>query len=58
MIQQKVRKKKGRFQYSCRKKVKLDYPMYNKQTNRMLSLKSLVVLKYEIRTSPHAGQYK
>ena len=51
-------KKKDLFQCSCRRKVKLDSPMYSKQTNKMWSLKSLVVLKSESRTSLHAIQYK
>ena len=38
--------------------MKLDSPMYSKQTNKMWSLKSLVMLKYENRTSLHAVQYK
>ena len=40
------------------RKVKLDCPMYSKQTNKMWSLKSLVMLKCESRTSLHAVQYK
>ena len=46
--------------------MKLDCPMYSKQTNlkgvyswnKMWSLKSLVMLKCESRTSLHAVQYK
>ena len=45
---------------------KLDCPIYSKQThlkvvyswNKMWSLKSLVILKCESRTSLHAVQYK
>ena len=33
-------------------------PMYRKQTNKMWSLKSLVILKCETRTSLYAVQYK
>ena len=33
-------------------------PMYSKQTGKMWSLKSLVMLKCESRTSLHAVQYK
>ena len=33
-------------------------PMYSKQTGKMRSLKSLVMLKCESRTSLHAVQYK
>ena len=40
------------------RKVKLDCPMYSKQTNKMWSLKSLVMLKCESRTSLYAVQYK
>ena len=40
------------------RKVKLDCPMYSKQTNKMWSLKSLVMLKCETRTSLYAVQYK
>ena len=32
--------------------------MHSKQTNKMWSLKSLVMLKYETRTSLYAVQYK
>ena len=32
--------------------------MYSKQTNKMWLLKSLVILKYESRTSLHAVQYQ
>ena len=32
--------------------------MYSKQTNKMWLLKSLVMLKCEVRTSLHAVQYK
>ena len=46
--------------------MKLDCPMYSKQTNlkgvyswnKMLSLKSLAMLKCESRTSVYAVQYK
>ena len=46
--------------------MKLAYPMFSKQTNlkgvyswnKMWSLKSLVMLKCESRTSLHAVQYK
>ena len=38
--------------------MKLDCPIYSKQTNKMWSLKSLVMLKCESRTSLHAVQYK
>ena len=38
--------------------VKLECPMYSKQTNKMWSLKRVVILKCESRTSPHAVQYK
>ena len=47
MIQQKVRKKNA-----CRKeserKVKLGCPMYSKQTNKTLSLKSLIMLSVRL----------
>ena len=36
-----------------KKKVKLNCPMYRKQTNLMWSLKSLVTLKCESKTSLH-----
>ena len=39
-------------------KVKLDCLMYCKQTNKIWSLKSLVMLKCESRTSLHAVQCK
>ena len=66
MIQQKFKKKKDLFSCSCRRKVKLDCPMYSKQTNlkggyswnKMWSLKNLVMLKFESRSSLHAAQYK
>ena len=38
--------------------MKLDSPMYSKQTNKMWLLKSLVMSKCESRTSLHAVQYK
>ena len=46
--------------------MKLDCPMYSKQTNlkggyswnKMWPLKSLVMLKFESRSSLHAAQYK
>ena len=38
--------------------MKLDCPMNSKQTNKMQSLKSLVILKFESRTSLHAVKYK
>ena len=57
------RKKKDLFWCSCRRKLKLDCPMYSKQThlkgvyswnkNKMWSLKSLVMLKCGSRTSSH-----
>ena len=51
---------------SYRRKVKLDCQMYSKQTNlkgvhscnKMWSLKSLVMLKWESRTSLYAVKYK
>ena len=51
---------------TCRRKVKLDCPMYSKQTNlkrvyswnKMWLLKSLAMLKCESRTSLHTVQYK
>ena len=58
MIQQKVRKKKRSVLMLIHEEVKLDSPMYSKQTNKMWSLKSLVMLKYESRTSLHVVQYK
>ena len=58
MIQQKVRKKKRSISCSCKKKVKLDCTMYSEQTNKTWSLKRLVTLKCENRTSLHAVQYK
>ena len=54
MIQQKVRKKKRSISCSCRKKLKLDCTMYSEQTNKTWSLKRLVTLKCENRTSLHA----
>ena len=39
-------------------KVKLDCPMYSKQKIKMTSLKSLVTLKCESRTSLQAVQFK
>ena len=36
--------------------MKLDCPMYSKETNKMWTLKSLVLLKCESRTSLHAAQ--
>ena len=50
--------KKGLFQRSCWRKLRIDCPMYSKQTNKMWSLKSLVMLKCETRTSLYAVQYK
>ena len=38
--------------------MKLGSPMYVKQTNKVLFLKSLVMSKCESRTSLHAVQYK
>ena len=38
--------------------LELDSSMYSKQTNKMWSLKSLVTLKCDSRTSLHAIQYK
>ena len=37
--------------------MKLDSPIYSKQTNKMWSLKCLVMLKCESRTSLGAVQY-
>ena len=51
-------RKKDLFQYSCRRKVKLVCPMYSKQTNKIWSLKTLVMFKCEGRTSLHAVKYK
>ena len=39
-------------------KVKLDCTIYSKQTNKMWSLKSLLILQCESRVSLHAVQYK
>ena len=50
--------KKGLFQRSCWRKLRIDCPMYSKQTNKMWLLKSLVMLKCETRTSLYAVQYK
>ena len=58
MIQQKIRKKKGPVLMLMQRKKKFDYPMYSKQTNKMWSLKNLLMLKCESRTSLHAVQYK
>ena len=60
MIQQKVRKKKRPVLMFIqeRSETKRDCPMYSKQTNKMGSLKSLVTLKCESRTSLHVVQYK
>ena len=58
MIQQKIRKKKGPVLTLMQRKKKLDYPMHSKQTNKMWSLKNLLMLKCESRTSLHAVQYK
>ena len=38
--------------------MKLDCPMYSKQKNKLWSLKSLVMLKCESRTSLHAAQHR
>ena len=38
--------------------MKVDSPMYSKQASKILSLKSLVMLNCESRTSLHAAQYK
>ena len=58
IILQKIRKKKDMFKCSFRRKVKLDSPMYSKQTNKMWPLKSLIMLKCESGTTLHAVQYK
>ena len=38
--------------------MKIDFPMYNKQRNRMWLLKDLVMLKCKSRTNLHAVQYR
>ena len=60
MIQQKVRKKKRPVLILIQAQSEsdpVDCPVYSKQTNKMWSLKSLVTLKYESRTSQHAVQF-
>ena len=54
MIQQKVRKKKTPVLMLMLK----ESPMHSKQTNKMWSLKSLVMLKCETRTSLYAVHSK
>ena len=58
MIQQKVRKKVRPLLILVLEKVKLDCPIYSKQTNKMWSLKNLVMLKWVTRASHYAVQYK
>ena len=51
-----IEKKNMKNMPSCM--LELDSSMYSKQTNKMWSLKSLVTLKCDSRTSLHAIQYK
>ena len=50
------KEKKDLFHCKCRRKVKLDCTVHSNQTNKMWSLKCLVILKCESRTSLHAVQ--